>query len=156
MFSLIPTRCIPEIRGHLAHIKSSASSIQECHHHEALSLTECRVTKAWAASTWFWKFLPFFYDDQLPYIGLQPVLARYPDCWIGNNSFGSGYLEPTWTWVHFWESNRIGIERFHWGFGIGVGTDPLFYKIFKPKSNSWLVPSCDFNQNQIGFLITIF
>lgn len=111
--------------------------------------TECHVTQAWAASTWFWKFLPF-YEDQLPYIGLQLVLARHPDCWIGTH----GYLEHTWTWVHFWE--WIGIERFHWAFGIGVGTDPLFYKILKPKSNSWWVPSCDFNQNQIGFLITIW
>ncbi len=58
--------------------------------------------------------------------------------------------------VHFWESSRIGIERFHSGFGIGVGTDPLFYKILKPKSNSWWVPSCDLNHNQIGFLITIW
>jgi hypothetical protein len=31
---------------------------------------------------------------------------------------------------------------------------PCSTKILKPKSNLW-VPSCDLNQNQIGFLITI-
>jgi hypothetical protein len=105
--------------------------------------------------TWFWKILPF-YEDQLP-LHRAPTSVRQIPRLLNRNTkgFGSGYLEPTSTWVHFWDSSRIGIERFHWGFGIGVGTDPLFYKILKPKSNLWLVPSCDFSQNQIGFLITI-
>jgi hypothetical protein len=76
---------------------------------------------------------------------------------LNRNSWFCFRVVGTYLDLMFTFGNRVELELkgFIELLELGWELIPCSTKILKPKSNSSLVPICDFNQNQIGFLITI-